>query len=88
MTFTNRLTQPIKREIVKTEATATYSREQLIDALVADYEWYIHDTYDEEFDNNPDKWREYLQPLSLEELILETGTDEGFTLEEFMFYYG
>ena len=70
-----------------TEAT-TYSREQLIDALVAEYEWYIHDTYDEAFENNPDKFREHLQPMTHEKLVEETcttsGDDEGYTLEDFM----
>lgn len=70
-----------------TEAT-TYTREQLIDALVADYAFYIHDTYDEEFDNNEDKFREHIQTLSDSELINETCTDETFTLEEFMKLYG
>ena len=70
-----------------TEIT-TYTREQLIDALVAEYEWYIHDNYDEAFDNNPEKFREHLQPMPHSELIEETcttsGDDEGYTLEDFM----
>lgn len=67
----------------------TYSREQLIEALVADYAFYIHDTYDEHFDNNEDKYREHILTLSDSELILETGTDdESFTLEEYMMMYG
>ncbi|MDB4484608.1 hypothetical protein N9026_00165 [bacterium] len=70
-----------------TEAT-TYSRTQIIDALVDEYEWYIHDTYDEEFDNNPDKFRESIVNMSDEELILQTCTDDTYTLEEFMHSYG
>ena len=67
-----------------TEAT-TYSREQLIDALVAEYKWYCHDSYDEEFDNNPDKLRVHLQTLTHEQLIEETATDDvGYTMEEFI----
>ena len=64
-----------------------YSHQQLVDALVADYAFYIHDTYDEEFDNNEDKFREYLLTLSHSELIKETGTDDSFTLEEYMMIY-
>ena len=66
-----------------TEAT-TYSRAQIIDELVANYEWYIHDTYDEHYGNNPDKYRESVVNMSDSELIEETGTDDGYTLEDFM----
>ena len=65
-----------------------YSHQQLVDALVADYAFYIHDTYDEEFDNNEDKFREYLLTLSHSELINETCTDDTFTLQEYMRLYG
>ena len=64
-----------------------YSHQQLVDALVADYAFYIHDTYDEEFDNNEDKYKEYLLTLSHSELIKETDTDDSFTLEEYMMIY-
>lgn len=61
--------------------------EQLVDALVADYAFYIHDSYDEQFDNNEDKYKEYLLTLSHSELIKETGTDDSFTLQEYMMMY-
>ena len=65
-----------------------YSHQQLVDALVAEFKWYCHDSYDEEFDNNPDKFREYLQPMTHSQLIEETcttsGDDEGYTLQDFM----
>ena len=62
----------------------TYSRTQIIKALVANYEWYIHDNYDEHYDNNPDNYRESVVNMSDSELIEETGTDDGYTLEDFM----
>ena len=69
-----------------------YSHQQLVDALVSEYEWYIHDSYDEEFDNNPDKYRAHLQPMSHSQLIDETctttGDDEGYTIQDFMSSYG
>ena len=61
--------------------------EQLVDALVADYNFYIHDAYDEEFDSDEDKYKEYLLTLSHSELIEETCTDDTFTLEEYMTMY-
>ena len=62
-----------------------YSHQQLVDALVAEFAWYCHDSYDEEFDNNPDKLRVHLQTLTHSQLIDETATDdEGYTLQEFM----
>ena len=69
-----------------TQAT-TYSREQLIDALVAEYEWYTHDDYDEAFDNDADKYRAHLEPMTHEQLIYETNTDDDdstSSLEDFM----
>ena len=69
----------------------TYSSEQLIDALVSEYEWYTHDDYDEAFDNDADKYRAHLQPMTHEQLVEETSTDDDdstYTLEEFMLNYG
>ena len=65
-----------------------YSHEQLVDALVAEYEYYCHDSYDEVFDNDSDKYRTYLLPLTHKELVDETCTDEEeFTLSDFMYSY-
>ena len=65
-----------------------YSHQQLVDALVSKYEWYMHDDYDEVFDNNPDKYRAHIQSMTHSKLIEETATDETYTLQEFMSTYG
>ena len=65
-----------------------YSHQQLVDALVADFViLYMNYAYDEEFDSDEDKYKEYLLTLSHSELIEETCTDDSFTLEEFMTMY-
>ena len=64
-----------------------YTKEQLIDALVAEWEYLCHDDYDPE-DDTPEEYRLKLECYSLEELIEETSTDEGYTLDEFMENHG
>ena len=60
-----------------------YTKSQLIDALVAEWEYLCHDCPDED-DMTPKELREELIKMNIEELIKETGTDEHFTLEEYM----
>ena len=60
-----------------------YTRAQLIDALVAEWEYLCHDDYDPE-DQTPEEYREELQDYTLEQLIEETSTGEGYTLDEWM----
>ena len=64
-----------------------YTKAQLIDALVAEWEYLCHDDYDPD-DMTPEEYREDLINMSMEELIEETSTDEQFTLEEYMNTYG
>jgi len=64
-----------------------YSKAQLIDALVAEWEYLCHDDYDPE-DQTPEEYREDLIEMSLEELVEETSTGEGYTLEEYMENWG
>ncbi len=61
----------------------TYSNEQLIDALAAEYEQLCHDCPDDD-DMTDAEYREHLSTLSYDELVAETATDNTFTLEEFM----
>jgi len=63
-----------------------YTKAQLIDALVAEWEYLCHDDPDED-DMTPEEYREELIEMSMEELIEETSTDEHFTLEEYMNSY-
>lgn len=64
-----------------------YTKAQLIDALVAEWEYLCHDDYDPE-DQTPEEYREDLIEMTLEELVEETSTDEHYTLEEYMENWG
>ena len=64
-----------------------YTRQQLIDALVAEYEYLCHDDYDPDVDMSPDEHLEYLNSLSVEQLIDETCTDDVYTLDQFMHHH-
>lgn len=65
----------------------TYTRDQLITALVAEYEYLCHDDFDPDVDMSPDEHLSYLQSLSLDDLIADTATDDEFTLDDFMSRY-
>jgi len=60
-----------------------YTKEQLIDALVREWEYLCHDDYDPN-DDTPEEYRLKMEELTIEQLIEETSTGEGYTLEEFM----
>jgi hypothetical protein len=64
-----------------------FTKAQLINALVAEWEYLCHDDYDPE-DQTPEEYREDLIEMSLEELVEETSTGEGYTLEEYMENWG
>ena len=71
------------------DEVVTYTREQLIDALVAEYEWYAHEGDDG--GETLEEFKKKIEPLSIPELIEEAGVDEGdggYTLEDFMHRYG
>ena len=65
----------------------TPTREQLIDALVKEYEYLCHDDYDPDEDITPEEYLEMINTLSYEELVSETSTDEEYTLEQFLSTY-
>ena len=62
----------------------TYTRDQLIAALSAEFD---HLSHDDDTDMSPDEYRATLQPMSLDQLITETTTDDVFTLDDFMCAY-
>ena len=64
-----------------------YTKAQLIDALVHAWEYLCHDDYDPE-DDTPEEYRLKMELLTIEELIEETSTGEGYTLDEFMENHG
>jgi diadenosine tetraphosphatase ApaH/serine/threonine PP2A family protein phosphatase len=66
-----------------------YTRAQLIDALQNEYEYeyeYLcHDDFDPDVDMTMEEHLEWLDTLTIEELVKETDTDnESYTLDEFM----
>lgn len=69
--------------------TTDYTREQLIDALCAEWDYLCHDDFDPDVDPTTEEYREDLNNYTLEQLVAETDTDEdGYTLDEYMENYG
>jgi len=64
-----------------------YTRQQLIDALAAEYAFLCHDNFDPDVDVSSEEHLTYLNRLSIEELIDSTDCDETYTLDEFMSNY-
>lgn len=64
------------------------SKEQLIDALYNEYVFLCHDDFEPGVDIDPEDYLIMLKDMKHEELIEETGTDDIFTLDEFMEAYG
>ena len=62
----------------------TYTRAQLIDALSNEYDYLCHDDYDPDNDMSSSEYRDYLDSLSYDQLIADTDTDDGYTLDEFI----
>ena len=63
----------------------TYTRDQLISALQHEYEFLIHDDFDPDTDMSASDHLTYLNTLSDSELVDETDTGDGYTLDEYMF---
>ena len=64
------------------------SSEQLIDALYNEYVFLCHDDFNLDVDATPEEYLDKLKQMTYEELVEETGTDDTFTLSEFMHAYG
>ena len=65
-----------------------YQKQQLIQALVSEYEYLCHDDFDPDVDPTPEEYLDSIKDLSYDELVEETSTDDIFTLDEFMERYG
>ena len=66
-----------------------YSRDELIDALIGQYESLISDSMLDDNDLTLEQYIESLQTKSIDELVYEASSDEyEFTLDDFMFAYG
>jgi hypothetical protein len=59
-------------------------KQQLINALVAEYEYLCHDDFDPDEDPTPEEYKEMLMQMSYDELIEEASIDEHFTLDEYL----
>jgi len=62
----------------------TYNNQELIAALVKEYEWLCHDDFDPDVDPTPEEYLDSIKDLSYDELVEETQTDDFFTLDLFM----
>ena len=62
-----------------------YTKAQLVDALVAEWEYLCHDDPDPD-DPTPEEYREQIKNDSYEDLVERTVTGEfnGYTLDEYM----
>jgi len=65
----------------------TYTTSQLRAALIREYQHLCHDDFNAD-DMNDAQYAAFLAPLSYDELVFETSTDEHFTLDEYMSTYG
>ena len=65
----------------------TYTKEQLVNALVAEWEYLCHDDYNPK-DLSSEEYRKDMENLTVEELIVETCTDKEYTLDDYMQTYG
>ena len=65
-----------------------YTKQQLIEALCAEYDYLCHDDFNPDTDPTLDEYFELMEKMSFDELVEETCTDEHYTLEEFMERWG
>ena len=65
-----------------------YTKQQLIDALCAEYDYLCHDDFNPDTDPTLDEYFELMEKMSFDELVEETCTDEHYTLDEFMERWG
>ena len=66
----------------------SYTKEQLIEALINEYEYLCHDDFDPDEDITPEQYREQLVTFTVEQLVGETTTGEHYPLDLFMENYG
>ena len=64
----------------------TYTRSQLITALISEHVQLTHDSYDAS-ELTAEQYAEHLATLTDAELIDETCTDDEFTLADFIYAY-
>lgn len=61
-----------------------HDKQQLINALVAEYQYLCHDDFDPDVDTSPEEYLEMLKEMNYDELVEEANVDEEYTLEEYL----
>ena len=61
-----------------------YTKQQLIEALCAEYDFLCHDDFNPDVDLTLDEYMDSLQNYTYEQLVEETCTDEEYHLDEYM----
>ena len=64
-----------------------YQKQQLIQALVSEYEYLCHDDFDPDVDPTPEEYLDSIKDLSYDELVEEAQVDDHFTPTDFMNAY-
>ncbi len=64
-----------------------YSHQQLVDALLGEYNSFIEDGLEDDLELSFDEYKSYLQNCTHEQLVVETSCDEVFTLSNFINTY-
>jgi len=62
----------------------THTRQQLIDALVHEYEFLCHDDFDPDVDPTPAEYRAMLASFTDADLRDESSTDDTYTLDDYI----
>ena len=65
----------------------THTRQQLIDALVHEYEFLCHDDFDPDVDPTPDEYRAMLASFTDADLRDESSTDDTYTLDDYITHW-
>ena len=68
--------------------THSTTRDQLITALINEYELLTHDDYDPAIDMSHADYAQYVRDMSYDQLVAEATVDDIFTLDEFIANYG
>ena len=68
--------------------TYTTTRDQLIAALINEYELLTHDDYDPAIDMSHADYAQYVRDMSYNQLVAEATVDDIFTVDEFIANYG
>ncbi len=64
-----------------------YSHQQLVDALLGEYNSMIEDGLEDDLELSFDEYKSYLQNCTHKQLVIETSCDDVFTLSDFIYAY-